>query len=152
MAVENLLDRNQETPVVEEANEGLNEYLSSFKVASYVTKELDKDEVAKQNSDPEYWAKLMGVHIEKEQAELGKGKRLRKPVNYNQQTTKQAVLIEEINTSIGGDDKSLNNSEYSAPSSDESSDDDDDLGDNEFDELAEGKLFYRFKKFFQSFN
>ncbi|CAD5214812.1 unnamed protein product [Bursaphelenchus okinawaensis] len=97
-AVEALLDRGG--PADEQAPEKkehwTNEYLSSFKVAQYVTREADEDEeedddteVLKeevQEADPEYWEKLLRHHYEQEQyteaQKLGKGKRVRKQVNY----------------------------------------------------------------------
>ena len=77
--------------------EGLNEYLSSFKVASYVTKEQDAEDMepemevikedAAESTDPMFWEKLLRHHYEQHQEDhlrtLGKGKRTRKPVNYN---------------------------------------------------------------------
>ncbi|KAK6056737.1 hypothetical protein COOONC_05748 [Cooperia oncophora] len=74
-----------------------NEYLSSFKVATYTTRETDDKEeeeeeemeVIKDNDkepDPDYWEKLLRHHYEQDQEmeaqKLGKGKRLRKQVNY----------------------------------------------------------------------
>lgn len=96
-----------------------NEYLSSFKVATYTTREADDKEeeeedemevchfsslflfvyvfphevfplkVIKENDkepDPDYWEKLLRHHYEQDQEmeaqKLGKGKRLRKQVNY----------------------------------------------------------------------
>uniref|UniRef100_A0A8C3X8P8 Uncharacterized protein n=1 Tax=Cyanoderma ruficeps TaxID=181631 RepID=A0A8C3X8P8_9PASS len=72
----------------------MNEYLSSFKVAQYVVREEDKieeieREIIKQeeNVDPDYWEKLLRHHYEQQQEDLarnlGKGKRVRKQVNYN---------------------------------------------------------------------
>ena len=93
-AIDMLLDRDQ---VGEDGveNECLNEYLSSFKVASYVTKETEEEEddmeiikeTENESTDPLYWEKLLRHHYEQQQEdhlrELGKGKRNRKPVNYN---------------------------------------------------------------------
>ena len=93
-AINMLLDRDQ---VGEDGveNECLNEYLSSFKVASYVTKETEEEEddmeiikeTENESTDPLYWEKLLRHHYEQQQEdhlrELGKGKRNRKPVNYN---------------------------------------------------------------------
>ncbi|XP_063720440.1 chromodomain-helicase-DNA-binding protein 4-like isoform X2 [Symsagittifera roscoffensis] len=96
--VRNLLDRSQEG--IEEKNKLLDDYLSSFKVASYIVKEVQQEEeeedevdteVIKQEeatptTDPEYWEKLLRHHYEQEQENqtraLGKGKRVRKQVNY----------------------------------------------------------------------
>ncbi|KAG8536484.1 hypothetical protein GDO81_026259, partial [Engystomops pustulosus] len=92
-AIARLLDRNQdETEDTEVQN--MNEYLSSFKVAQYVVREEEKleeleREVIKQeeNVDPDYWEKLLRHHYEQQQEDLarnlGKGKRVRKQVNYN---------------------------------------------------------------------
>jgi len=95
-AIEALLDRSQE---VEGEGEGeqrdehenllANEYLSSFKVASYVMKEKEQGEteVLKEECeqpDPDFWEKLLRHHYEQqrelEAAKLGKGKRVRKQV------------------------------------------------------------------------
>ncbi|CAH3171557.1 unnamed protein product [Porites evermanni] len=67
-----------------------NEYLASFKVATYVVKQKDDDvEVLKQDAekaDPDYWEKLLRHHYEQfpgdEARHLGKGKRIRKQVSY----------------------------------------------------------------------
>nr|QVX32603.1 CHD3/4/5A [Platynereis dumerilii] len=91
-AIEALLDRTQEGQ--EEKEIAMNEYLSSFKVATYAVKEGEEDdvevEVLKQeaeHSDPAYWEKLLRHHYEQQQEDLarslGKGKRVRKQVNYN---------------------------------------------------------------------
>lgn len=97
-AVDFLLDRNKE----EEGQDGekkehwTNEYLSSFKVATYNTKEADdadddedETEVIKEGTeeqDPNYWEKLLKHHYEQDQEtelqKLGKGKRVRRQVNY----------------------------------------------------------------------
>lgn len=90
-AVAELLDRSNRG--LEEKESWANEYLSSFKVASYATKDENEDqeerEVIKQeaeNSDPAYWVKLLRHHYEQQQEDmgraLGKGKRVRKQVNY----------------------------------------------------------------------
>lgn len=64
-------------------------------MASYVTKEEDEEEEANtevikqeaENTDPAYWVKLLRHHYEQHQEDmsrtLGKGKRVRKQVNYN---------------------------------------------------------------------
>ncbi|XP_023020569.2 chromodomain-helicase-DNA-binding protein Mi-2 homolog [Leptinotarsa decemlineata] len=92
-AVSELLDRSKEG--IEQKESWANEYLSSFKVASYVTKEEEAEEevnteIIKQeaeNTDPAYWIKLLRHHYEQQQEDiartLGKGKRVRKQVNYN---------------------------------------------------------------------
>merc|ERR1719474_2619410 len=90
-AVKALLDRSQEG--VEEKENWANEYLSSFKVATYATKEggepEEEVEILKQeadNTDPAYWEKLLRHHYEQAQEDvarsMGKGKRVRKQVNY----------------------------------------------------------------------
>merc|ERR1712013_793403 len=90
-AVASLLDRSQEG--IEEKESWANEYLSSFKVATYATKEggepEEEVEVLKQeadNTDPAYWEKLLRHHYEQAQEDvsrsMGKGKRVRKQVNY----------------------------------------------------------------------
>lgn len=101
-AVEALLDRSQvrKEPTKEEKEDKehwSNEYLSSFKVAQYVTKEADEEEEEEdanmeviqqevQEADPDYWEKLLRHHYEQQQEDmarnLGKGKRVRKQVNY----------------------------------------------------------------------
>lgn len=104
-AIDELLDRSQEG--IEQKEMWANEYLSSFKVASYVTKETENEEEAElaaaaaaeaaaakereEKDDPQYWEKLLGVHYIQYQENitrsLGKGKRLRKQVNYMDSAT-----------------------------------------------------------------
>ncbi|XP_065060706.1 chromodomain-helicase-DNA-binding protein 5-like isoform X3 [Rhopilema esculentum] len=91
-AVEELLDRSNEG--IEQKESSMNEYLSSFKVASYVVRDKDEGEdsdveVLKQEAekpDHAYWERLLRHHYEQEQeyvaSTLGKGKRARKQVNY----------------------------------------------------------------------
>uniref|UniRef100_A0A6Q2X934 DNA helicase n=1 Tax=Esox lucius TaxID=8010 RepID=A0A6Q2X934_ESOLU len=92
-AIERLLDRSQDA-TDDTDMQNMNEYLSSFKVARYMVREEDKieeveREIIKQEEcvDPEYWEKLLRHHYEQQQedlaSKLGKGKRNRKPVNYN---------------------------------------------------------------------
>uniref|UniRef100_A0A6I8PM44 Chromodomain helicase DNA binding protein 3 n=1 Tax=Ornithorhynchus anatinus TaxID=9258 RepID=A0A6I8PM44_ORNAN len=92
-AIARLLDRNQDATDDTDV-QNMNEYLSSFKVAQYVVREEDKieeieREIIKQeeNVDPDYWEKLLRHHYEQQQEDLarnlGKGKRVRKQVNYN---------------------------------------------------------------------
>ncbi|VDL70684.1 unnamed protein product [Nippostrongylus brasiliensis] len=100
-AVDALLDRSRDTDPKDKDGEKkehwTNEYLSSFKVATYTTRETDDKEeeeeeemeVIKENDkepDPDYWEKLLRHHYEQDQEmeaqKLGKGKRLRKQVNY----------------------------------------------------------------------
>ncbi|XP_065889551.1 chromodomain-helicase-DNA-binding protein 4-like isoform X2 [Dysidea avara] len=94
-AIDQLLDRTQEGDSDKPQQDWFaNEYLSSFKVASYVMKETAEEEpeteVLKESveadNDPTFWEKLLRHHFEQqremEAAQLGKGKRLRKRVNY----------------------------------------------------------------------
>ncbi|XP_019855875.1 PREDICTED: chromodomain-helicase-DNA-binding protein 5-like isoform X1 [Amphimedon queenslandica] len=96
-AVEALLDRSQGSGE-DGPDENLlaNEYLSQFKVASYVMKEKGEEPEAEpeiiQTEEPEtpndadFWEKLLRHHYEQqkeiEAAKLGKGKRVRKQINY----------------------------------------------------------------------
>uniref|UniRef100_A0A7E5A0P2 DNA helicase n=1 Tax=Panagrellus redivivus TaxID=6233 RepID=A0A7E5A0P2_PANRE len=106
-AVDALLDRTVgEAPKPEEGEKKkehwTNEYLSSFKVAQYVTREADEEEEPEEREviaeevnepDPEYWEKLLRHHYEQEQEteaqKLGKGKRVRKQVNYAAENMQQ---------------------------------------------------------------
>lgn len=127
-AVEELLDRSNKG--VEEKENWANDYLSSFKVASYATKDQDEEddgverEIIKQddNSDPAYWVKLLRHHYEQHQEDvartLGKGKRVRKQVNY----TDNGIVTTEARDDNWQDD----GSGYSDLSSDENRDDLDD--------------------------
>ncbi|XP_029187317.2 chromodomain-helicase-DNA-binding protein 4-like isoform X5 [Acropora millepora] len=91
-AILSLLDRtsSHDDAPDDEKDIMANEYLASFKVASYVVKEKDDDvEVLKQDAeaaDPDYWEKLLRHHYEQFQEDearhLGKGKRIRKQVSY----------------------------------------------------------------------
>ena len=83
-------NRSQEG--IEEKESWANEYLSSFKVATYQTKDAgapeEEVEVLKaeaENTDPAYWEKLLRHHYEQHQEDVsrsrGKGKRIRKQVN-----------------------------------------------------------------------
>uniref|UniRef100_A0A452SA75 Chromodomain-helicase-DNA-binding protein 4 n=1 Tax=Ursus americanus TaxID=9643 RepID=A0A452SA75_URSAM len=123
-AIERLLDRNQDETEDTEL-QGMNEYLSSFKVAQYVVREEEmgeeevEREIIKQEEsvDPDYWEKLLRHHYEQQQEDLarnlGKGKRIRKQVNYNDDWQ---------------DDQSDNQSDYSVASEE---------GDEDFDERSE---------------
>ncbi|XP_059924216.1 chromodomain-helicase-DNA-binding protein 5 [Gadus macrocephalus] len=122
-AISKLLDRSQDNTEDTEI-QNMNEYLSSFKVAKYVVKEEDGEEepqreIIKQeeNVDPDYWEKLLRHHYEQQQEDLarnlGKGKRIRKQVNYNDATQEDQD----------------NQSEYSVGSEDE---------DEDFEERPEG--------------
>ena len=79
---------------IEEKESWANEYLSSFKVATYQTKdanaqEEEEVEILKEEADtadPAYWEKLLRHHYEQHQENvsqsMGKGKRVRRAVNY----------------------------------------------------------------------
>uniref|UniRef100_A0A8C7JH21 Chromodomain helicase DNA binding protein 4a n=1 Tax=Oncorhynchus kisutch TaxID=8019 RepID=A0A8C7JH21_ONCKI len=125
MAVDRLLDRNQESETPEETEIGsMNEYLGSFKVAQYVEEEVQREIIKQEESvDPDYWEKLLRHHYEQQQEDLarnlGKGKRIRKQVNYNDGSQEDRDWQ---------DDQSDNNSDYSVASEE---------GDEDFDERAE---------------
>uniref|UniRef100_A0A7N8YH69 Chromodomain helicase DNA binding protein 5 n=1 Tax=Mastacembelus armatus TaxID=205130 RepID=A0A7N8YH69_9TELE len=151
-AISKLLDRSQDATEDTEI-QNMNEYLSSFKVAQYVVKEEDGEEevereIIKQeeNVDPDYWEKLLRHHYEQQQEDLarnlGKGKRIRKQVNYNdttqedqgrlcghQQKRMQCTVFSLMCGSEWQDDLSDNQSEYSVGSEDE---------DEDFEERPEG--------------
>jgi hypothetical protein len=118
-AIEKLLDRSQEG--IQEKEDGLNEYLSSFKVASYATRETNDDDeeedfreqqptTVDENLDPYYWYRLLRLQFEQdrelESHAYGKGKRLKRQVNYAVPTTDENW--NEHNSDIA--------SEYDAPS------------------------------------
>ncbi|XP_050310914.1 chromodomain-helicase-DNA-binding protein Mi-2 homolog [Anthonomus grandis grandis] len=130
-AVDELLDRSKEG--IEQKESWANEYLSSFKVASYATKEGENEEevdteIIKQeaeNTDPAYWIKLLRHHYEQQQEDiartLGKGKRVRKQVNYNDggmttetrdDSTWQENLSDYNSDFSGGSDKDEEDDEY----------------------------------------
>ncbi|XP_026833951.1 chromodomain-helicase-DNA-binding protein Mi-2 homolog isoform X1 [Drosophila erecta] len=137
-AVAELLDRTNRG--IEEKESWANEYLSSFKVASYATKEEEEEEeteIIKQdaeNSDPAYWVKLLRHHYEQHQEDvgrsLGKGKRVRKQVNYTDGGVVAADTTRD--DSNWQDNGSEYNSEYSAGS-------DEDGGDDDFDDQNGGE-------------
>merc|ERR1719346_882160 len=140
-AVNALLDRSQEG--IEEKESWANEYLSSFKVATYQTKDAggpDEDvEVITQEAettDPAYWEKLLRHHYEQHQENvaqtMGKGKRVRRTVNYG-------------DADRGGNDDgswqdnmSEYNSDFSMPSDGENDDDDYDKNDEGNDRNRRG--------------
>ncbi|MEE6525172.1 hypothetical protein FKM82_025020 [Ascaphus truei] len=110
----------------------MNEYLSSFKVAQYVVREeeiAEEEEVVREiikqeeSVDPDYWEKLLRHHYEQQQEDLarnlGKGKRIRKQVNYNDGSQEDRDWQ---------DDQSDNQSDYSVASEE---------GDEDFDERSE---------------
>ncbi|KAL7874648.1 hypothetical protein SRHO_G00056180 [Serrasalmus rhombeus] len=133
-AISRLLDRNQDATEDTEL-QSMNEYLSSFKVAQYVVKDEDEEEedvdreIIKQeeNVDPDYWEKLLRHHYEQQQEDLarhlGKGKRPRKPVNYNDCSQEDRGSRRDWQ-----DDQSDNQSDYSVASEE---------GDEDFDERSE---------------
>ncbi|CAL2050791.1 unnamed protein product [Caenorhabditis brenneri] len=94
-AVDFLLDRDKEEEGAdgEKKEHWTNEYLSSFKVATYHTKSNDKmeedavsEDHKEKEADPNYWEKLLKHRYEQdkegEREGLGKGKRQRRQVNY----------------------------------------------------------------------
>ncbi|MGH0117828.1 UNVERIFIED_CONTAM: hypothetical protein FKN15_003859 [Acipenser sinensis] len=130
-AIDRLLDRNQDATDDTEI-QSMNEYLSSFKVAQYVVKdeeEAEEEEVQREiikqeeSVDPDYWEKLLRHHYEQQQQDLarnlGKGKRVRKQVNYNDGSQEDRDWQ---------DDQSDNQSDYSVASEE---------GDEDFDERTE---------------
>ncbi|XP_062848646.1 chromodomain-helicase-DNA-binding protein 4 [Trichomycterus rosablanca] len=129
-AIDKLLDRNQDGTDDTEL-QSMNEYLSSFKVAQYVVKdEEDEEEVVdreiikqEESVDPDYWEKLLRHHYEQQQevlaSHLGKGKRPRKPVNYNDCSQEERDWHDE---------QSDNQSDYSVASEE---------ADEDFDERSE---------------
>ncbi|XP_074930248.1 LOW QUALITY PROTEIN: chromodomain-helicase-DNA-binding protein 4 [Cottoperca gobio] len=133
-AIDGLLDRNRDPPDDTEI-QSMNEYLSSFKVAQYVVKEEEEEEeevereVIKQEEsvDPDYWEKLLRHHYEQQQEDLarnlGKGKRTRKPVNYNDGSQEDRSIRQDWQ-----EDQSDNQSDYSVASEE---------GDEDFDERTE---------------
>ncbi|XP_041038495.1 chromodomain-helicase-DNA-binding protein 4-like, partial [Carcharodon carcharias] len=130
-AIDKLLDRNQDD--TEDTDlQNMNEYLSSFKVAQYMVREEAEEEeqtvereIIKQEEsvDPDYWEKLLRHHYEQQQEDLarhlGKGKRIRKQVNYNDASQEDRDWQ---------DDQSDNQSDYSVASEE---------GDEDFDERTE---------------
>ncbi|KAM9806391.1 chromodomain-helicase-DNA-binding protein 4 isoform 2-T2 [Syngnathus typhle] len=139
-AIDRLLDRNRDATDDTEI-QSMNEYLSSFKVAQYVVKDEDDEEeevereVIKQEEsvDPDYWEKLLRHHYEQQQEDLarnlGKGKRTRKPVNYNDGSQEDRVRTNGFRwRSNWQEDQSDNQSDYSVASEE---------GDEDFDERSE---------------
>ncbi|XP_059141483.1 chromodomain-helicase-DNA-binding protein 4-like isoform X2 [Physella acuta] len=139
-AIRKLLDRTQAGQ--EEKEMAMNEYLSSFKVANYTIKEGEEEEepeteVLKQeaeHADPAYWEKLLRHHYEQQQEDLartlGKGKRIRKQVNYND--------------AMNGHDEEAwkeNLSDYDSDFSQVNEEDDDD-----FDDKQEGQATTRSRR------
>ena len=134
-AVAALLDRTQGG--IEEKECWANEYLSSFKVATYQTKDAggpeEEVEVLQQEAevtDPAYWEKLLRHHYEQHQEDvsktMGKGKRVRRTVNYGDADRGG----KEMDDGSWQDNLSDYNSDFSMPSDQE-----------------DGKIFFDF--FFQ---
>ncbi|KAJ8289884.1 hypothetical protein GJAV_G00006390 [Gymnothorax javanicus] len=129
-AIERLLDRNQDATEDTAEIQSMNEYLSSFKVAQYVVKE-DVEEVRGGGGGREMitgrklliTGQLLRHHYEQQQEDLarnlGKGKRIRKQVNYNDGSQEDRDWQ---------DDQSDNQSDYSVASEE---------GDEDFDERLE---------------
>ncbi|CAH1990110.1 unnamed protein product [Acanthoscelides obtectus] len=144
-AVDELLDRSKEG--IEQKESWANEYLSSFKVASYQTKEGETEEevdteIIKQeaeNTDPAYWIKLLRHHYEQQQEDiartLGKGKRVRKQVNYND----GGMTTESREDTTWQENLSDHYSDFSAGS-------DEDKEDDDFDEKNDGDLNRRSRR------
>ncbi|XP_034560386.1 chromodomain-helicase-DNA-binding protein 4-like isoform X4 [Notolabrus celidotus] len=134
-AIDRLLDRNQDATDDTEL-QSMNEYLSSFKVAQYVVKDEEEEEeevqreIIKQEEsvDPDYWEKLLRHHYEQQQEDLarnlGKGKRIRKQVNYNDGSQEDRGE----RRADWQDDQSDGQSDYSVASEE---------GDEDFDERSE---------------
>uniref|UniRef100_A0A7N8XA71 Chromodomain helicase DNA binding protein 4a n=1 Tax=Mastacembelus armatus TaxID=205130 RepID=A0A7N8XA71_9TELE len=123
-AIDRLLDRNQDATDDTEL-QSMNEYLSSFKVAQYVEEEVQREIIKQEESvDPDYWEKLLRHHYEQQQEDLarnlGKGKRIRKQVNYNDGSQEDRADWQ--------DDQSDGQSDYSVASEE---------GDEDFDERSE---------------
>ena len=105
--VEALLNRSQDG--IEEKESWANEYLSSFKVAQYQTKEETEEvEVLKEEAeqaDPAFWEKLLRHHYEQHQEDvaksMGKGKRVRKQVKKINQPALKPCLDKSHKYSYG---------------------------------------------------
>ncbi|CAK9295655.1 unnamed protein product [Gordionus sp. m RMFG-2023] len=179
-AIEELLDRNKEEALSGSKHQ-YDDYLSSFKVAEYQFEEEKADPDEDENdevklslldgddrfiqigdlknmdqNDPTYWEKLLRHHYEQHQEDLsktlGKGKRVRKQVNYNdtQVTSSSAATSTSLNAPNGFDRTVLTStmgtanhydSDYSltpAEDMDEEDDfEDEDDGDEDFDERTD---------------
>merc|ERR1719464_1606179 len=137
-AVAALLDRTQGG--IEEKECWANEYLSSFKVATYQTKDAggpeEEVEVLQQEAevtDPAYWEKLLRHHYEQHQEDvsktMGKGKRVRRTVNYGDADRGG----KEMDDGSWQDNLSDYNSDFSMPSDQEDGGDDDNFNEREDD-------------------
>merc|ERR1712045_886393 len=140
-AVSALLDRSQEG--IEEKDAWANEYLSSFKVATYQTKDAnapeEEVEVIQQEAettDPAYWEKLLRHHFEQHQetvqSVMGKGKRVRRTVNYGD--GERAGGNNDDGSWQDGNMSDQYNSDFSMPSDDNQDDDDYDRNDDNLDD------------------
>ncbi|XP_052821460.1 chromodomain-helicase-DNA-binding protein Mi-2 homolog isoform X1 [Mya arenaria] len=143
-AISQLLDRSKEAQ--EEKEIAMNDYFDSFKVAAYNVKEGESDEeeqeteVLKQeaeHADPAYWEKLLRHHYEQQQEDLartlGKGKRVRKQVNYNDATlgTQDDVAWKETMSDYDSD--------FSHNGENEDDDDEEFLGEGQKDGAGRSK-------------
>merc|ERR1711953_495114 len=128
---------------IEEKESWANEYLSSFKVATYQTKDAggpDEDvEVITQEAettDPAYWEKLLRHHYEQHQetvqSVMGKGKRVRRTVNYGD--GERAGGNNDDGSWQDGNMSDQYNSDFSMPSDDNQDDDDYDRNDDNLDD------------------
>uniref|UniRef100_A0A915EBV8 CHD subfamily II SANT-like domain-containing protein n=1 Tax=Ditylenchus dipsaci TaxID=166011 RepID=A0A915EBV8_9BILA len=146
-AVDALLERNTEPEPAPLAANGekkehwTNEYLSSFKVATYVTENAQEEEEpedetevikeATEEADPDYWEKLLRHHyeqdVETKQQNFGKGKRIRKQVNYASENMQQDWAAAQNNNQA-------NDPEYSDSYSGESDKEGSGTGDDEFND------------------
>merc|ERR1712012_26540 len=149
-AINELLDRSQAG--IEEKESWANEYLSSFKVATYATKDSNQPEedieVLQQEAevtDPAYWEKLLRHHYEQHQEDvgktMGKGKRVRRTVNYG-----DADQGGKDGDGSWQDNMSDYNSDFSMPSDQEEGGDDDDFDRNDPDKDARGRRRHDQKK------
>merc|ERR1711892_226544 len=106
-------DKEDDEGEEEESNKLLDDYFSGFKVAKYQLTEEEKIKEQKEaekwaehmdqgNVDQEYWDKLLRhhyeQHVEEESGKMGKGKRVRRQVQYFQ-------LGQEEITNMGDDDE-----------------------------------------------
>ncbi|WAR14920.1 CHD3-like protein [Mya arenaria] len=132
-AISQLLDRSKEAQ--EEKEIAMNDYFDSFKVAAYNVKEGESDEA--EHADPAYWEKLLRHHYEQQQEDLartlGKGKRVRKQVNYNDATlgTQDDVAWKETMSDYDSD--------FSHNGENEDDDDEEFLGEGQKDGAGRSK-------------
>merc|ERR1739844_248403 len=140
-AINQLLDRSQEG--IEEKESWANEYLSSFKVATYQTKDAggpDEDvEVITQEAETTDPAKKKKKkkkknkkHQETVQSVMGKGKRVRRTVNYGD--GERAGGNNDDGSWQDGNMSDQYNSDFSMPSDDNQDDDDYDRNDDNLDD------------------